>query len=32
MGEKEAHREGAVEKGGGVGNGFLGLPGACGMV
>ena len=29
-GKKEAHREGAVERGGGIGNGFVGLPGACG--
>ena len=31
-GKKEAHREGAVERGGGIGNGFVGLPGACGSV
>ena len=26
---EEAHREGAVERGGRIGNGFVGLPGAC---
>ena len=30
VGGKEAHREGAVERGGGIGNGCVGLPGACG--
>ena len=29
-GGREAHREGAVERGGVFGNGFVGLPGACG--